>query len=244
MTAIYLQQKTWPEAEQCLNAEATIVLPLGASLKEHGHHLPLNNDQIIADFLTAEIGKRCEIVILPTVNYSFYPAFSEYPGSVTLTQNTAAALIAEICLSIAKFGPRKFYVLNTGVSTQKALKQASETISRAYSEIVFQYTDFKKATEFASSGLLEQEGGGHADECETSLMLHMAPDIVSKERAQKDFSSDNSGSLTRNEMLANRDGLVFSPTGAWGDPTLATAVKGETILNRLVDFILDDLKQL
>ncbi|MBC8000652.1 MAG: creatininase family protein [Leptolyngbya sp.] len=244
MTAIYLQQKNWLEAEQCLNGQAVIVLPLGASLKEHGHHLPLNNDQLIADFLTAEVGKLCDIVVLPTVNYSFYPAFSEYPGSVTLTQNTAASMIAEICLSIANFGPRKFYVLNTGVSTQKALKQASETISQLNSEIIFQYTDFKEATEFAAAGLLEQEGGGHADECETSMMLHIAPDMVLQERAIKDFSSSNSGSLTRKKALEDRGDRVYSPTGAWGDPTLATAFKGETIVNRLVDFILGNLKQI
>jgi creatinine amidohydrolase len=244
MTAIYLEEKSWLDAEQCLNADSIVLLPLGAGLKEHGPHLPLNNDRLIAEFLTREVGKHCQIVVLPIVSYSFYPAFVEYPGSVSLSKNTASALIAEICLSITNFGPQKFYVLNTGVSTRAILESARQIIHQSNPQVIFHYTDFQSALENAAAGLLTQEGGGHADECETSMMLYMAPKVVAFSLARKDYSSDKSGALTRIAALADTSDRVYSPTGVWGDPTVASEAKGELIVRRLVASIVRDLNAL
>jgi len=244
MTAVFLENLNWQDAEEVLTEDAVIVIPLGAALKEHGKHLPLNNDKILAQRLAEELAKRLDIVVLPVCETSFYPAFAEYPGSISLTLETSAALIAETCSGLAGFGCRRIYVLNTGISTLRVLSKVNQLLSEKHQQVKFSYTDFKKAIGFAAQGIAEQEGGGHADEVETSMMLHLAPHVVKFEKAECDFHGDKSGPLTRDEQKAQNSNAVYSPTGAWGDPTLATAQKGETIVNRLLDWIESDIKKL
>jgi hypothetical protein len=114
----WLETMSWLEAETVLNAASVVVIPLGGAAKEHGPHLPLNNDARIAIWLAGEIAHRLPVVIAPLINASFYPAFVSYPGSISLRPETARDLLIDICRSLAAFGVGKFYVLNTGVSTE------------------------------------------------------------------------------------------------------------------------------
>ncbi|MBX9952122.1 MAG: creatininase family protein [Candidatus Obscuribacterales bacterium] len=239
-----LENLTWPEAEQHLTRNAPIVIPLGAALKEHGKHLPLNNDKIMVEHLTRKLGERLDFIVLPIMHSSYYPAFVEYPGSVSLSFQTAVAVVVETCKSLANYGCRKFYVLNTGVSTAKVLFKAKEILVAEIPDLRFSFTDFKAAIESASSGLCEQAGGGHADEVETSMMLYLIPEVVRMSRAEPDYHGDKPGPLTRDEQKSSNSDAVYSPTGAWGDPTLATAQKGEMIVNRLLDWIENDIRNL
>ncbi len=241
MAAVFLENLTWLEAEKYLSEDTIIVIPLGATLKEHGKHLPLNNDKLMAEHLSTEVAKRLDIVVCPTITNSFYPAFVEYPGSISLSFETAAALISETCVCLANFGCKKIYVLNTGVSTFRVLSRVKESLAAQKPALAFSFTDFKKAVEAAASGVSTQAGGGHADEVETSIMLCLAPDVVAMENASADFQGNKSGPLTRNPDWARDSDAVYSPTGAWGDPTLATREKGEIIVNRLVDWIEKDI---
>ncbi len=229
---------TWQEAEPVLNSETIIVIPLGSAAKEHGPHLPLNNDWLTAQFLKQELLLRSEIVVVPTVSYFYYPAFVEYPGSITLSLETSAAMISEICTSLAKFGPRKFYVLNNGISTAKALAMAQENLAQR--GLLLSFTDLHEAYAQLPADLGEQEGGSHADELETSLMLAISPQTVNMDLACKDYHDNATGRLTR-----DRDaGLSYSPSGVWGDARLASKEKGIKIVECLVDYLLKDIERL
>ena len=93
----WLESMTWIEAEPLLAADGVVAIPLGAAAKEHGPHLPLDNDARIANWLAAEVANRLPVLLAPLVNTSFYPAFVEYPGSISLRaelmspRNAAAA---------------------------------------------------------------------------------------------------------------------------------------------------------
>ncbi|MCA9803116.1 MAG: creatininase family protein [Cyanobacteria bacterium HKST-UBA02] len=237
---IELENLTWKEAEKALAEHPVVVIPLGGSLKEHGLHLPLNNDWILAEYLKNEVSRRLPVLLAPTISHSYYPAMVDYPGTVSLSIETAAALIEEICTSLGRFGPRKFYILNTGISTQRPLERARERLSAAGIELA--YTDLDSFLEPVAETFREQAGGSHADEIETSMMLHIAPDIVHLERAVPDFHGDAPGPLRR-DLDQSQPG-VYSPTGAFGDPTLATAWKGEKLLTALVQGILEDIRKL
>ena len=114
---VWLESLTWRQAEQWLTPERLVVLPLGAEAKQHGPHLPLNNDATTARWLAREVCRRLPVVVAPLINAHYYPAFVEYPGSISLRASTARDLLVDICRSLAAFGVRRFYVLNTGVST-------------------------------------------------------------------------------------------------------------------------------
>jgi creatinine amidohydrolase len=234
---ILLEDLTWQEAEKVLTPSTIVVIPIGAEAKEHGPHLKLKNDWLLAEYFKREVLKSADVVIAPTVNYHFYPAFVEYPGSTTLRLETARDLMVDICRSLARYGPRKFYALNTGVSTLRALKPAAEIL--AAEGITFRYTDVLKASAAVEAEIRQQEGGTHADEMETSMMLYIAPETVDMSKAKKDYHP-GPGPLTRDPKGAG----TYSASGIYGDATLATRAKGEKLVHATVASILSEINDL
>jgi creatinine amidohydrolase len=235
-----LETYAWPEAEAILRPETVVVIPLGAAAKEHGPHLRLRNDLTIAEYFTRRVLDASDVVVAPALTYHFYPAFVEYPGSTSLTLETARDLTVQVVQSLARYGPRRFYVLNTGVSTVPPLELAAKEL--ASRGILMRFTDFAAQTETAARGLRQQKGGSHADEIETSLILHIAPKTVDMKKAVAEFDAAVKPGpgmpLTR-----SRGGRgVYSASGVWGDATLATAQKGAAIAEALTRGILEDIE--
>jgi creatinine amidohydrolase len=217
-----------------------VLLPLGARTKEHGHHLPLNNDWLIAEYLAKRVAEQCPVLVLPTLQYAHYPAFLEYPGSISVRWETCRDTIVDICRSLALQGAKRFYVLNTGISTVKPLQAARLSITGEGSR--FEFTDITTAYAPLRLQVATQPAGTHADEIETSMMLYIAPEIVRLERAERDIHPDRGpGGLTRDPKSATG---VFSPTGAYGDPTLATLAKGKIVVEGMVQYLVEQVSSL
>jgi creatinine amidohydrolase len=122
--------------------------------------------------LSIEATRQADVILAPIINYSYYPAFVEYAGSTSLRPETARDLVIDVVKSLAHHGPRRFYVLNTGVSTVKPLNAAQELLA---------------AGKAACDGVEEQHEGTHADKIETSMMLALADWTVDMSKATKDF---------------------------------------------------------
>jgi len=236
--AVLLETLTWDEAEKILTPDTVVVIPLGAGSKEHGRHLQLNNDFLMAEYFKHRVLEAApvNVVIAPTINYSFYPAFLEYPGSTSVSLETARAMFNEIVRSLAHYGPRRFYILNTGISTLRPLALSAADLARE--GILLHYLDLSKESPIERK--LRQSGGTHADEVETSMTLYIAPETVQMKKALRDLNPDQPGGLTRDPKSKG----TYSPTGAWGDPTLATKEKGRAIVEATVTSILGDIEAL
>jgi creatinine amidohydrolase len=234
---VQLENLTWIEAEKILTSETVVVIPLGAAAKEHGPHLKLKNDWLMAEYLKDRVLRSSAVVVAPTINYSFYPAFVEYPGSTTLQLETARNMVVDVCRSLARYGPRRFYVVNTGISTMRALRAAADMLGP--DGILLRFTDLHVVDPVAKA-ISKEEGGTHADEIETSMMLYMAPKSVDMRKAVKDYHGNAPGGLTRKPGGSG----VYSPTGIWGDPTLATREKGRRVTEALVTEILKEIEDL
>jgi len=236
--AVVLETLSWDEAEHILTPDTIVLIALGAESKEHGRHLQLNNDFLMAEYLRKRVLDAApqNVVVAPTINYSFYPAFLEYPGSTSLSMDTARAMFTDIIHSLAHYGPRRFYILNTGISTLRPLAQAAADLSK--DGLVLRYTDLTK--DDPAEKKVRQSGGTHADEIETSMMLYIAPETVRMKKAARDLNPNQPGGLTRDP----RGKGTYSPTGAWGDPTLASREKGQAVVESLVSTILKDIDDL
>ncbi len=235
---VVLGDLTWPQAERVLTPDAVIVIPLGAEAKEHGPHLRLDNDARLAAYFRGRVLAASRVVMAPTVNYHFYPAFVEYPGSTHLRLETARDLIVDIVRSLAAYGPRRFYVLNTGVSTVRPLTAAAELLKNE--GIFFAFTNVLQVGAAAEATVRQQTRGTHADEIETSMMLYMYPDRVDMAKAVKDDAPQGTGGLSRVPGTAK----TYSPSGVWGDPTLATREKGRIVVEAMVAGILQEIESL
>jgi creatinine amidohydrolase len=235
---VLLEQLSWDEAEHVLTPDRVVVIPLGAESKEHGRHLQLNNDWLMAEYLKERVLAAAPVVIAPTINYNYFPAFLEYPGSTSLRKETARDMVVDVCHSLASYGPRRFYILNTGISTIRPLSEAVKAL--ASEGVTLKYFDWDEIDSVVKK-VQQEEGGTHADEIETSMMLFIAPNTVRLSRAVKDLSAHRPGPLTRNPKATEG---TYSPTGAWGDPTLATKEKGQILVEATVKAILGDIQDL
>lgn len=234
---VLLENLSWQQAEQVLRPDTVVVLPLGAAAKEHGPHLLLKNDLLIANYLRDRVLAESDVVVAPTLAYHHYPAFREYPGSTSLTQDTARDVVIDICRSLAAFGPRRFYVLNTGVSTVRALEPAVAVLEEEGTLVRF--TRLSGLDEVRRE-VAEQQGGSHADEIETSMMLHIAPESVDMSKAVRDYDPRPLPGLTRDPDSQR----TYSPSGVHGDATLATVEKGRIVVEFMVEMILEEIEQL
>lgn len=234
-----LADLTWKEAERVLTPETVVVIPLGAAAKEHGPHLRLDNDLQLAQYFRKRVLEESDVVVAPTIPYHFYPAFLEYPGSTHLSFNTARDMVIDIVRSLANYGPRRFYILNTGVSTIGPLKASAEELAKE--GILLHYTDVLEAAGEAIKSVEKQKRGTHADEIETSMLLYIAPDRVNMKLAVRDDNPRTSpGPLTR-----KKDGQgIYSPSGVWGDATLATREKGKIVVEGTMRRIFNDISTL
>ncbi len=237
--SLRLEYLTWIEAEKALKDYEVVMIPLGARTKEHGPHLPLNNDWVMAEYLSKRVAAEVPVMVMPTLQYGYYPSFLEYPGSVSIGLETFKELVKDICVSMSDYGVKKFYVLNTGVSTVQGLRPAVDELREL--GIKMRYTDILESGRGAEEGLMEQEGGTHADESETSMMLYINPEMVDMKKAVKDYHPLEGRGLTRDPF--NKDAGVYSASGVFGDATLATLEKGRNVVEARIRYIVDELRE-
>lgn len=231
----FIERMTWDEVACRVEKGAVAILPIGAAAKEHGFHLPMNTDQVQAEWLAAEIADRIDALIWPTVTYGCYPAFVDYPGSCSLDEQTFEALVREIVTGISGSRCRAVFVLNTGISTLAAVDRALARLDNRHllHLKIYDGARYRRAAE----RLAEQSHGSHADELETSRMLVLAPHLVNMNRAEASpaIAGEAAGRLTRSDASSPN----FSRSGSFGDPTLATSVKGEILLAAMIDDLLE-----
>lgn len=200
-TGAWLEDLTWPEAKARFEAGALVVVPVGAAAKAHGAHLPLKTDALTARALAQRLVDRLPVIAAPVVGFGYYPAFTPFAGSQHLSATTFKALMSDLLAGLRAHGVSRLVVLNTGVSTERPLDEL------ASSDLLILHMRHLGS---AAESLLDVPEGGHADERETSVMLALDP-----------------GSVRMNRLVPEGP---FERTGATGDPSRATAFKGERIL--------------
>jgi len=226
---------SWPEVEQRIQAGAIAVLPVGAACKAHGPHLPMNTDLLQADWLAAALVQRADVLVWPAVTYGYYPAFTDYPGSVSLTRATFQQMVQEILGEIRRAGARAVLLLNTGISTIEPLQAAADNLpGELRIELANVYAGPRCRS--VTKAIEEQPRGGHADELETSILLVIARERVALDKAQAWITPAvaASGPFSRSDP----DNPRYSPAGVWGDPTLASEDKGRRLLAAMLDDLL------
>jgi creatinine amidohydrolase len=215
---------SWDEAESRLETCPATILPIGAAAKEHGLHLPLDTDEIQAVWLARRLAEATGALVWPPVTYGHYPAFTDFPGSTSLSRGTFIALLRDIIGSIRRHSAKPLFILDTGIST---IAPTAEAIAGMPAVIHLQVHDGPRYRATARS-LGQQKFGSHADELETSRMLVIAPVRVRMDRARATPQGPIEGPLTRTR----------APSGSYGDPTLASAEKGKALLDAMLDDLL------
>lgn len=245
MKGVWLADLTWPEAKERLDAGPVVVVPIGAASKEHGHHLPLATDWILAKGITDRVLAELPVVAAPILGHGYYPAFRHYPGSQHLSPETFGAILDEVLAGFVDQGVRRIVVLNTGVSTTPVITVRLREFYERHRVRVMCANIVSLGTD--TDALMSQKFGGHGDEHETSIILALAPDKVQMDKAAVDYGHKEI--LPRSQFYVpsffdadEASGWDFSRYGVRGDPSLATAEKGEKMLTAIVRDVVDGIR--
>lgn len=185
MTGVWLEELSWFEAKGRFDSGAVVVIPIGAIAKEHGPHLPLNTDWVIARELARRVSESLPVVIAPIVAFGYYPAFAGYAGSQHLTAPTFMSLMDELMGNLIGQGARHIAIINTGVSTEAPLSIVCRGMLERHGISI--PTAGMSRLGRTSDKLLQQKVGGHADEHETSIMPAIDPSRVTLSRVAVDY---------------------------------------------------------
>ena len=238
MAGRLLSEMTWGEAAEALKHNPVVVLPVGGGVKEHGHHLPLGTDMMVVNELAGAVLKRCDVLMLPTLNYAYFPAFVDWPGSVSIEAENFQRFVGDIIRCYVKHGARKFLILDGGVSTQYPLAILSSDLHNQLG-IEVAVTDIRGLGAETIDAVCEARGGGHGDESETSNLLAIRPDLVRMQNAEKELSADRYA--TTSPTGVRKVGVrskMGGRSGINGDPRRATAEKGRKILAAMAEDIV------
>lgn len=238
--SIYLQNISWTTAREVLTPNSVVLIPLGAASKEHGPHLPLSTDFIQAEYFRNQVALQRKLVIAPTFSYGFYPAFIKYPGSTSTYFASSRDALLEVIRILAAYGPKKFYIINIGVSTTPVLEACATILKKE--GILLHYSDYdREKFVVAEKFIREKEAGGHADEMESSNILYMRGDLVDMKKAKDDTSNyGQPGPITPIPLKGGK----YNPSGIIGFATLATVEKGKQYAANFTGALLQEIDSL
>jgi len=216
------------------------ILPWGAT-EAHNYHLPYGTDTLEAQYIAHEAAhkanqKGAKILVLPAIPFGVNTGQMEIPGTINMNPSTQTFVLRDIIESLDHQSISRLVILNGHGGND--FKPAIRELYQEFPDVLVANVDWFK------TGQPEQffeEVGDHAGEMETSIMLHIAGDIVSPlEKAGK-------GQSKSFQIQGFRNGWAWTPrqwtavtedTGI-GDPSKASSKKGEKYLSRLTDLLAD-----
>ncbi|GBE01841.1 creatinine amidohydrolase [bacterium BMS3Bbin06] len=226
-----IEEITMEEFKKGLRRTRTLVIPFG-TVEEHGKHLPLGTDTIIAVEVLRRVEERKEVFIAPPLHYGVCTSTKMHPGTITITPETLRRLAADIIRDAHLKGIRNFILVSGhgGGLHMNALKEVAEMLVDEHDvriAVVSPYEILWKEI----AGVAETENDSHAGEIETSLVLTLRPELV-KGRSKEEYPKFP-------KPLVVRDKLKYWPGGVWGNPGKATPEKGERVIGIIVDKIVE-----
>jgi creatinine amidohydrolase len=248
MKTIRMEDMNWPDIKKAIDEGYTTVVVGVGSTEQHGPHLPTKTDTMIGDMMAfrfaMEWGQALQAKTIPVGCSDHHLAF---PGTLSLKASTLKAVISDYTDSLAKQGFKTIIYLPSHGGNFTTVKEAIEEQQKKFPHHkITGYTDlmglmnclFEISGEF---GISPEEAGAHAGENETSLILAFSDQLVNKDR----FNPGYLGPLGENEVkiIMERGMPALSEKGVLGDPTKASAEKGAVYLEKLVAFLVKEIKK-
>jgi mycofactocin system creatininase family protein len=216
-----LARARWPS----IPADALVLVPVG-STEQHGPHLPLSTDSVIAREVAERVAARLPGVVLvaPTVSYGNSGEHAGFPGTISIGHEALKLVLTETVRSLALWAARTVFVNGHGGNVR--------TLGEAVAQLRAEGHD-AAWTACAFPG-----GDAHAGRAETSVMLHLSPADVDLTAAAAGDTRPIADLMPY--LVAGGVGSV-APNGVLGDPVGANAEEGSALVDAVVDATVRDI---
>src|ERR1051326_3374861 len=244
--SIYFAEKKLPEIKKAIEDNAVLLLPLGQT-EQHGPHLQVGCDSIIADRVAEAVAKKMSVgfpvLVMPTIPYGYVPkAVQNWPGVFRIRWDVMINYIADVLVSAAEMGFKKIIIISThGPHGDVARLAARDVFDRTGVGVVVSIPHVMCGKQFGKIRKSKLGGTSHACEYETSLLMHFGYPVDLTGLDDRD-SVKVINEWVAGDML-NGSGKVswstwamqISETGVYGDASCSSAETGRKIFEAIVD---------
>lgn len=224
-------------------ASTVVIVPIG-STEQHGPHLPVEVDSLlvtaVAERAAALAAAEVPTLVLPTLWVSLAEHHMDHAGSLTLDFDTLLAFLRCIVRSLQRQGYRRILLLNGHGGNIAALNLVVDLLTCELAVLVATATYWVVAAEAFASILEGQPNLLHACEAETSMVMHLRPDLVDT-AAARSVQAPATGFTLTGGIYRWRGMLHWSCSGVVGAPQLATPEKGARLLAAAASVLAEQL---
>lgn len=228
----YFADKSWDEIEEYVKQNAVIILPVGTT-EEHGYHLPVSTDAMIARKFGDEMGKalaakNLPVLVMETINYGFSMSIvRQWPGCPNVDTRTFSDYIFNITDSLVQMGFRKIVMLDCHGNHDCLLRMVMREIADKHNVYMMTLSPMSLCSALYDKMKKDPEGDIHGGEWETSLILAIDESLVKTDK-YTDVDAIRCNSKLRGPV--STWGLQKTQTGLFGDPTHASKELGEAMV--------------
>lgn len=234
-------KQPWEQIADYLAHDPRVILPLGAT-EQHGRHLGVGADYLIAERIAHEIGEHTHVLVAPPLAYGMSHLHLEFAGTISLSPTTLSAVLQDILQSLYRHGFRRVLIVNGHGGNQPSIQSAAALIQSNHPDLrvkAFQWWLEPEIVRIVDETLGAQQGT-HASNHETAFMHAVAPDGVHTTRiASRDAPVVPSREIDSPTRFRER-----YPDGVMGlAPFGADAALGEKLLQASVALGIQEVEQ-
>ncbi|HSB68336.1 MAG TPA: creatininase family protein [Candidatus Methylomirabilis sp.] len=248
MGKFMLSRLSWVEAREAAAQKRVVILPVGTLENQSLHNL-LGYDAIVAERLGEAAARRTDSLVAPTIPYGCSQLFRDYPGTVVWRFETLAAVLRDTITSFRRHGFSHILLLNNHFPNEPAVEVVARELRETDGTLIASIIPHKLARDLGKDLYV-----GHADavvhgsDPGTSLMLYLVGEDMRMDAARTvrsrtlqgfEIESPNAVKFQQSSVNMYMDMQDMQPIGGTGDALFASKEKGETIFNRMVDFVAD-----
>ncbi len=238
MDKVSLHELSYEEARDYFSKKDLVILPVG-SVEQHGPANPLGTDMLIAEALAREVASRTGIISLPVVPFGISFHHMGFPGTVTVSEESLKGYVLDVIRSLSKWGVRKVLIVNGHGGNLPTLQLVARQSMDELGVRVYVYQWWT-----SSSGILEElfseDERGHASGAETSLNMHLHPELVREDRLIDEEPRGSFGGRVYRFVYTHE----MSDSGVFGRQSSATPERGSILFERLVEDLLKIVREI
>ncbi|GHH99782.1 creatininase family protein [Neobacillus kokaensis] len=236
----FLKDMSWTQFIERKKGTDLVIIPSGA-FEVYGPHLPLGTDTIVAVKISEILANHVNAIIGPTLEVGDSTALEEFPGTMTIKAENFKHYLWDTVKSLEKWGFKQFLFINTHAGNVPIISQIARDL-QGNPEIKCAQIDYWRFIKNHCDGIIESGdlAHAHASEAGTSVMMYLHPELCDLDNwvHEPPKIKDQYPDIIQYVPFSHK-----TDSGTIGNATLGTAAKGEALVNRSVERIVQFLSE-